>query len=348
MLLDATPGLGGRSAVEVARMAGDLERAGYAGVWSGETAHDVFLPLTLAAAATSTVTIGCGIAVAFARNPMSIAVLGNDLQALSRGRFVLGLGTQVRAHIERRFGMAWSAPSARMREFVEAVRAIWRSWADATPLEFQGEHYRHDLMTSVFDPGPNPYGNPPIMIAAVGTRMTEVAGEVADGVLAHGFSTGRYLREVTLPALERGRGRAQSPAQRRTVCHSATVVTGRDERDVLAARGAARRSIAFYASTPAYRPVLDLHGWGALQPELARLARENRWSEMPDLIEDDVLDAFAVVCEPSSLTTALRDRYEGLVDRLSLNFAHPVPAELTADVAREFNGRAAAAMVARS
>src|SRR5271166_1513727 len=201
MHIDGTIGFDPAAVVDRAR---EAEAAGYDGLWSAETSHDPFLPLVLAAEHTERIQVGTGIAVAFARNPMTLATTANDLHTMARGRFMLGLGSKIKPHIEKRFSMPWSHPAPRMRELILAVRAIWASWAEGTRLAFRGEFYRHTLMTPMFDPGPNPYGNPPVFLAAVGTRMTEVAGEVADGLLAHAFTTERYLREVSLPALERG------------------------------------------------------------------------------------------------------------------------------------------------
>ena len=201
MHVDGSIGFDPSGVIESARLA---ERVGYDGLWSAEVSHDPFLPLVLAAEHTERIQLGTGIAVALARNPMTLAMVANDLQTLSQGRFMLGLGSQIKPHIEKRFSMPWSHPAPRMRELILAIRAIWASWADGSRLAFRGEFYRHTLMTPMFDPGPNPFGNPRIFLAAVGEKMTEVAGEVADGLLAHGFTTERYLREVTIPALERG------------------------------------------------------------------------------------------------------------------------------------------------
>src|SRR5688500_11757154 len=189
----------------------ELEDQGYDGIWTAETAHDPFFPLLLAAQETERVELGTGIAVAFARNPMNLAQIGWDLQAASQGRFILGLGSQIKPHITKRFSMPWSSPAARMREMILAIRAIWASWNDGTKLDFQGDFYTHTLMTPFFNPGPNPHGNAKIALAGVGEKMTEAAGEVADGFLCHGFTTERYLREITLPALERGAARAGRP-----------------------------------------------------------------------------------------------------------------------------------------
>ena len=264
-------------------------------MWAAETAHDPFLPIAIGAAATETLEFGTGIAVAFARNPMNLAVLANDLQLLSKGRFMLGLGSQIKPHITKRFSMPWSHPAPRMRELILAMRAIWATWETGEKLDFRGEFYTHTLMTPFFDPGKNPYGNPKILLAAVGELMTEVAGEVGDGLLVHGFSTERYLREVSLPALERGAAKAGKTRADLTVSYPGFVVTGANDEDVAAATKAVREQIAFYGSTPAYRPVLELHGWGDLQTELNTLSKRGEWVKMGELIDDDVLDAFAVV-----------------------------------------------------
>jgi probable F420-dependent oxidoreductase len=296
----------------------DAEDLGYRAVWFGETAHDPFLSVALAASATSRIELGTGVAIAFARSPMTLAVTANDLQTVSKGRFVLGLGSQVKPHITRRFSMPWSHPAARMREFVLAMRAIWRCWHEGEPLDFQGEFYSHTLMTPFFNPGSNEYGPPPVFIAGVGDLMTQVVGEVADGFLCHGFTTERYLREVTLPALELGRKRAGHTLDGFQISGLPFVVTGRNEEEVAAATAAVKDQIAFYASTPVYRPVLDLHGWGDLQQELTALTKAGRWSEMAGLIDDEMLGTFAIVAEPGDVAAALRQRYGDVFTRMHL------------------------------
>jgi len=302
---------------DVASQARQIEADGYAGAWCPETGHDPFLPLALAALHTERIELGTGIAVAFARNPMSMAMLANDCQLYAKGRFLLGLGSQIKPHITKRFSMPWSQPAARMREYISAMRAIWSCWHDGTPLDFRGDFYTHRLMTPFFNPGPSPYGAPKVFLAAVGPLMTEVAGEVADGLLVHGFTTERYLRDVTLPALARGlerSGRQRSAVQ---VSYPAMVVTGEDETQTAAAAQAIRTQIAFYGSTPAYLPVLDLHGWGDLHRELNRLSKQGQWTEMASLIDDEVLAKFAVVAEPDAVAGALRSRFGDVVDRIS-------------------------------
>jgi len=333
--MDVDGGLGfdPSKVIESARLA---ERVGYDGIWSAETSHDPFLPLVLAAEHTERIQLGTGIAVAFARNPMSLAVLANDLQTLSEGRFMLGLGSQIKPHIEKRFSMTWSHPAPRMRELIMAIRAIWASWSERSRLAFRGEFYRHTLMTPMFDPGPNPFGNPRIFLAAVGERMTEVAGEVADGMLAHGFTTERYLREVTVPALERGLaigGRVRADVQ---ISYPGMVVTGADEAGFEAATKAVRTQLAFYGSTPAYRPVLELHGWGDLQGELNTLSKRGAWDEMALLIDDEMLNTFAVVGEIGDIAGQVRHRFDGIVDRFNFYAPYPMEPERWAEVLAGF------------
>jgi probable F420-dependent oxidoreductase len=316
---------------DVPATARDLETRGYAGVWASEADHDPFLPLLSAGQATERLQVGTAIAVAFARSPMTLAMTAHDLQRYTRGRFVLGLGTQVRAHVERRFSMPWSAPVPRMREYVAALRAIWASWQEGTRLRFEGEHYRHTLMTPMFAPAAHSWGAPPVHLAAVGPAMTRLAGEVADGLLAHGFTTARYLRERTLPALEEGLAAAGRSRAEVTVSLPGLVVSGRTDAERAQAAAAVKATIAFYGSTPAYRPVLELHGWEALGDELHALSvgrREDKWTAMRDLVDDGVLAAFAVVAEPEDVAAAVRERFDGLVDRFSVYASYPAPIEL--------------------
>jgi probable F420-dependent oxidoreductase len=324
---------------DVPATARDLEERGYAGVWASEVDHDPFLPLLSAGQATRRLQLGTAIAVAFARSPMTLATTAHDLQRYTRGRFVLGLGTQVRAHVERRFSMPWSAPVARMREYVAALRAIWTSWQDGTPLRFQGQHYRHTLMTPMFTPDPHPWGPPPVYLAAVGPAMTRLAGEVADGLLVHGFTTVRYLRERTLPALEEGMAAASRSRSDLTISLPGLVVAGRTDAERAEAAAAVKATIAFYGSTPAYRPVLELHGWEALADELHTLSvsrRGDKWTAMRDLVDDDVLAAFAVVAEPGDLAARVRERYDGLVDRFSVYASYPAPLDLWDPLVADF------------
>jgi len=302
---------------DMAANARHTEELGYDGLWSAETAHDPFIQLAVASGATEHIQLATGIAVAFSRNPMTLAMQANDIQELSKGRLILGLGSQIKPHITKRYSMPWSHPAARMRELVLAVRAIWANWAGEAPLEFRGEFYTHTLMTPMFDPGPNPYGYPPILVAAVGPLMTEVAGEAGDGLLAHGFTTERYLREVSMPALLRGAERAGKTRADLTISYPGFVVTGETDEQRAAATDAVKRQIAFYASTPAYRVVLDLHGWGDLQPELNALSKRGEWVKMGDLITDEMVETFAVVAPLDEVPAQVLARYGDLVDRFS-------------------------------
>lgn len=312
-----------------------LERRGYDGCWTAEINHDPFLPLTLAAEHTSRIELGTSIAVAFARNPMTVAQIGWDLQEYSEGRLLLGLGSQIKPHIEKRFSMPWSKPVDRMREFVVALHHIWACWRDGTRLAFDGEFYTHTLMTPMFVPQPHPHGDPRIFVAAVGDRMTEMCGEVADGLIAHAFSTQRYVREVTLPTLTRGIGRVGRQRSDVEVASPLFVVTGRDEAELAQNAIPTRKQIAFYASTPAYRGVLELHGWGDLQTELHRLSREGEWDAMGSLIDDTMLAEFAVVAPLDCVVRTIRERCDGLIDRVLVGFPPSLDEATVVDLVSE-------------
>jgi probable F420-dependent oxidoreductase len=306
------------------RLAGEkareAEQMGYSGLWTAETAHDPFFPLLLAAQATEKVELGTSIAVAFARNPMNLANIGWDLQYASNGRFVLGLGSQIKPHITKRFSMEWSSPAARMREMVLAIHAIWDSWLTGDKLDFRGDFYTHTLMTPFFTPPAEQLasiGKPKIFLAAVGELMTEVAGEVCDGFICHGFTTERYLREVTMPALQRGRAKAGKTMEDFEIVGPSFVVTGTTDDELAKAAAGTRQQIAFYGSTPAYRGVLDLHGWGAMQDELNTLSKQGKWVEMGDVITDEVLNTFAVVAEPEGVAPELHARYGDIIQRIT-------------------------------
>ncbi|HXB50305.1 MAG TPA: TIGR03617 family F420-dependent LLM class oxidoreductase, partial [Streptosporangiaceae bacterium] len=313
MLIDAGAGVSAApERIEAAAIAAEAD--GYDGFNVPETRHDPFVCATLTARATQRISLRSSIAVAFARNPMNVAVLANDIQLISGGRFQLGLGSQVRQHIERRYSMPWSHPAARMEEFIAAVRTIWHSWATGERLAFRGTFYQHTLMTDFFNPGPNEFGNPPVLLAAVGERMTAVAGRVADGMLCHGFTTEAYLRERTIPALRAARGTLDGFELTLPVF----VVLGSDAKGMAAAETGVREQIAFYGSTPAYRPVLDLHGWGELHEKLNLLSRRQEWAAMGQLISDDVLNAFAITGDPAQVAAELLARFGDIVNRISL------------------------------
>jgi probable F420-dependent oxidoreductase len=320
---------------EVAAAARAMEAAGYDGAFTFEGPHDPFLPLVLAADATEQLELTTAVAIAFARSPMTLAAQAWDLQALSGGRFHLGLGSQIKPHIERRFSMPWSAPAARMRELVLAVRAIWATWQDRVPLRFEGEHYMHTLMTPFFDPGPLDVAPPQVWLGGVGPRMTEVAGEVADGFMVHPFCTERSLLEVKLPALERGRARSGAMATPIQLSLPARIATGPDDAAMESAKAAVRAQIAFYGSTPAYKVVLDTHGWGDLQPTLRDLTRAGDWSAMAALVHDDLLEAVAVVAEPDQVAAEIARRYGPNLDRVALNAPYAVDPDIWQQIAQD-------------
>lgn len=294
-----------------------LETAGYDGAYTFDGPNDPFFPLAFAAEHTERLQLITAIAVAFARNPMLVAQQANELQLMSKGRFLLGLGSQIRPHIEKRFSMPWSAPAARMREFVLAVRAIWSNWQKGDALNFRGEFYTHTLMPPLLTPGPNPYGTPPILLAGVGPTMIEVAGEVADGFLIHPFHTAAYLDELALPALQRGMAKDGRSREDLEVSSQLLVATGRHQEELDQSIRQMRTQVAFYASTPAYRPVLESIGREALQAELSALTKEGRWDEMGERIDDDLLNAVAIVGTPAEAAAAIVRRYRGKVDRIS-------------------------------
>lgn len=304
--------------------AGVVERArdrGFDGWFVSETVHDPFLAAAVAGQVSGAMQVGTAIAVAFPRSPMHVAYAAHDLQALTGGRFVLGLGSQIKPHIEKRFSAQWSKPAARMREYVLALRAVWDAWRTGERLAFRGEFYRHTLMTPFFTPDDHGYGDPAVWLAAVGPLMTRVTGEVADGLLAHGFTTARYLAEVTLPNLLEGAGTVGRSREELEVVLPVFVVSGRDERGRAASEAVVRGQLAFYGSTPAYKGVLELHGWGELHTRLHNASLENRWEEMPAMIPTEVLEEFAVVAEPDEVGQVVAARFGGLADRVSVSGA---------------------------
>jgi probable F420-dependent oxidoreductase len=317
-----------------------LRASGYDGIWASELTHDPFLHVARAvsggpsddAADAADTDFGTSIAVAFSRSPMTVAYSAWDLQALTGGRFYLGLGSQVKAHIERRFSMPWSRPAARMREYVLALRAIWTSWQGGGKLGFDGEFYRHTLMTPMFSPGPLAAGPPKIQIAAVGDAMTRVAGEVADGLIAHSFTTRRYIQEVTLPTVREGLARGGRDGTGFDLVYAPFVVTGANEKAIAESAAVARERIAFYASTPSYRGVLELHGWGGLQAELNAMTKLGKWREMGGLITDEILAEFAVIAPLDELPAAYARWTDGVADRTSFTPPEGLDNQAAADL----------------
>jgi probable F420-dependent oxidoreductase len=315
----------GYSVVGAADRAVQLERLGVDGVFTFENAHDVFFPLVAAAPACS-LQLLTNVALAFPRSPMHLAYAAYDLQLLSEGRFRLGLGSQVKPHIEHRYGSSWGRPVAHMREWVEATRAILRSWQDGTPLEFRGERTTHTLMTPAFNPGPNPFGLPKVLVGALGPKMNEMAAEVADGILMMPFNTERHLHERTLPAINKGlaiAGRALSDLE---LTAEVIVGCGRTDQELDQAR-AVRFLIAFYGSTPAYAPVLEVQGWGDLQPELNTLSKLGEWDAMTSLVTDEMVSTIAVFGTPAQCATQIVDRFGGHVSRICAYFPGYEPSD---------------------
>ncbi|MDQ6525079.1 TIGR03617 family F420-dependent LLM class oxidoreductase [Nocardioides sp. LHD-245] len=299
----------------------EAEATGFDAVAISEINSDPMLQLTLAAEATDRIGLMTNIVVAFARSPMTLALQATALQEYSGGRLTLGLGSQVRPHIERRFSMPWSAPARRMEEYVRALRAIWHAWETGEQLRFDGEFYTHTLMIPEYAPAVSRPA-PEILVAAVGQRMTETAGAVADGVIIHPFTTERFLREVTVPALQRGAERGARPVGEVKLVAAPFVVSGLHDEEIARSRELVRQRIAFYGSTPAYRPVLDLHGWGELGEELNRMSKTadpQRWERMSSLVSDDMVATFAVEGAPEQVGALLWQRFGDLVDSLSIN-----------------------------
>lgn len=296
-----------QSVVGAAERARALEAVGVDGVFTFENAHDLFFPLVAAAPACG-LELMTNVAIAFPRSPVHLAHAAYDLQALSGGRFRLGLGSQVRAHVEKRYGARWGSPVAHMREWVVATKAVLEHWQHRTPLRFEGEYTRHTLMTPAFDPGPNPHGVPPVLVGALGPKMTAMAAEVADGILVMPFNSAAHMAGHTVPAIERGLAAAGRTRDDIDVVVEVIVGVGRDDEELERARGV-RHLLAFYGSTPAYRPVLDVHGWGDLQPELNRLSKQGEWAAMGDLVTDEMIDTLAVHGTPDDVAAEIVARY---------------------------------------
>ena len=307
---------------DVPAIAKAAEEIGFDALWTQETQHDPFLPCVLVAEHTATLRFGTAIAVSFARSPANLAYIAWDLAAQSNGRFILGLGTQVKAHIERRFGMPWpESVTGKLREQIQVMRALWDSWQNGTKLNFRGDYYKITLMSPFFNPGPLPFPNGrgaggegliPIYIAGVNIGLAKLAGELCNGFHAHPFHSPRYLRDVMLPAIEEGAKNAGRTRKDIAVSVTAFVATTPEEMNF------ARAQIAFYASTPSYRAVMNLHGWGILAEQLSGFAAKGEWAEMPILITDEMLNEFCLVTTQEKLADDLKKRYEGIANRLTL------------------------------
>jgi probable F420-dependent oxidoreductase len=309
-----------QSVMGAAARAQELEALGVDGVFSFENAHDLFFPL-VAAAPVCSLDLMTNVAIAFPRSPMHLANAAYDLQLLSEGRFRLGLGSQVRPHVEKRFGAQWGKPVAHMREWVLATKAILEHWQHGTPLAFEGTYTRHTLMTPAFNPGPNPHGIAPILVGALGPKMNEMAAEVADGILVMPFNSGAHMAERTMPAIDRGLTNSNRTRGDIEIIVAAIVGVGRNDEELEQARGV-RNLLAFYGSTPAYRPVLDVHGWGELQPELNRLSKQGEWATMGTLITDEMVDTIAVHGTPDQVAEEIVGRYGAYSRRVCAYFPY--------------------------
>lgn len=310
-----------------------LREAGATGVFTFEGPHDVFAPLTLASSVGG-LDLMTNVAIAFPRNPIQLAHQAYDHQLLSGGRFTLGLGTQIRTQIEKRYGSEFERPVGRMRELVGALRAIFTTWETGERLDFRGEFYRHTLMTPTFTPGPNPFGPPPIYIGALGPQLTRATAEVADGLLVMPFGTTRFLHEATMPAVRAGLTAAGRSASEFALVPEVIVSAGEDH-------DATRRLLSFYGSTPAYRPVLDIHGWGDLQPELNAMSKQGRWNDMAGLITDEVLHTIAACGTPKEIAARIRERIaavDGMADTVCLYQPGPIGTDILATIVDELRG----------
>jgi probable F420-dependent oxidoreductase len=307
---------------QVPQVVREAEATGFGALWAPESRHDPFLPLVLAAEHSTRMLLGTAVAIAFPRSPMVLANIGWDLAKFSGGRFILGLGTQVKGHNERRFSVPWVPPGPRLRDMILAIRAIWDCWQNGTRLDFRSEHYTHTLMTPFFNPGPIEHPQVPIFIGGVNSYMCRQAGEVADGLLMHSLNSVTYIRDVVLPALEAGLRRSGRQRQDFTLRGTVFPILGETDEELDLARAAVRQRIAFYASTRTYKAVLAAHGWGDLTERLHAMAARGEWEAMGREITDEMLDAFCVTSTPEHLGQALHERFDGLVDRLFLNLTY--------------------------
>ena len=303
-------------------LARQIEAQGFDGLWTAETAHNPFFPLTHAAATTDHINLGTAIAVAFPRSPMVVSQIAWDLAEQSKGRFLLGLGTQVKAHVTKRFSTNWEPPVPRLREYIQALRAIWHTYQTNEGLRFRGDHYRFTLMTPFFNPGPIEHPEIPIYIAGVNAGLCRLAGELCEGLHVHSFHTLRYLKELIIPAVKEGAERTERTIDDVALSSAIFVVTGRNDEERQHNTIATKTQIAFYASTPSYAAVMEMHGWSDVREQLSQMAREGRWMEMWEAISDEMLAEFAVVGAPDELPYLVKARYEGLLDRVGFYFPY--------------------------
>jgi probable F420-dependent oxidoreductase len=301
---------------EAQHQSAELEKAGYDVLFTNESKHDPYVLSALMATNTSRIELMTYIAVAFSRTPMVVAHSAHDIQSLSKGRFILGLGSQIKPHVTRRYGMPWSHPAPRMKEFIQALHAIWDCWHDKKPLNFTGQFYQHTLTTHMFTPEDPQHGRPKVMLAAVGPEMTKVAGQVADGLLCHSFTTAKYLREVTVPTVSQELNSHLRDRRQFSFVGMPFIATGETRDELDAAIRNVKQSLGFYASTPAYRGVLEHHGWGDLQPEALRLSKQNKWPEMGELISEEILNTFAIVGSAYQCAQEIKTRFDGIFDLL--------------------------------
>lgn len=316
--------------LDIPNVARAAEEMGFAGLWTSETQHDPFLPLALAAEHTSRIELGTAIAVAFPRSPTVLAHIAWDLANASHGRFILGLGTQVKAHIERRFGMTWESPAPKLREMILAMRALWQAWQGDGKINFRGEFYKITLMTPFFNPGEIDYPDIPIYIAGVNEHLCRVAGELCQGFHVHPFHTPEYIRQIVLPNIKLGAEKTNRSRADVQLASSIFVATNDDERELV------RQQISFYASTPSYKAVLDVHGWGEVNEKLGALAARGKWSEMPAFITDDILNQVAIVAPVDEIPTRIKQKYAGLLDRVALYLPFTPEDEMWKELAKSF------------
>lgn len=321
----------------------ELAALGFDGAFTFEGSHDAFFPLVTAARSGADLDLMTNVAIALPRSPLALAYAAWDLQTLSGGKFRLGLGSQIKTHIERRYGARWDSPLGQMREWVEAIRAIFAAWQTGEKLDYRGTYTTHTLMTPTFDPGPNEYGPPPVLLGALGPKMTQTAGEVADGLLTHPFNSRRHLVERTLPAIDAGLAAAGRPARGTDtdtfeLIAEAMVCCGRDEQELAAAEAATKYRLAFYGSTPSYRPVLEVEGWADLQPELNRMSKLGQWAEMGELIDDDMLATLSVRGTPAECAVGIRERFGDAATRIALSLPQAADPSLVAELLSELRG----------